>query len=281
MLREYFGNRHWSTQSLEACVQHGMKLTAEASEPFMWLAVTNKGAAEVCEAALSSIGLGPAELAKGYPCDPTTQSHLNIVAKPGVLLRLSRNFDKERGFVNGALCTVCESLKGNAVFTAKLKGSGNMVLVHPQDGKSFVPCCYGYATTVRRAQGSDVHHGCIYFDQRMVAGRGLGYVAVSRFKYQSGCYLYGKLRRPDFLPVGEPTADEVLEREEDSLESEDDEGAGIRLAMENNAFGGHGIDDYDHVWGNELQEVDFGEAASDDATGMDKRCAGTVDVDFM
>ena len=34
-------------------------------------------------------------------------------------------------------------------------------------------------------------------------GRGYGYVGVSRFKRRTGVYLYGKLRRTDFLPVGE------------------------------------------------------------------------------
>ena len=28
-------------------------------------------------------------------------------------------------------------------------------------------------------------------------------MAVSRFKYRGGVFLYGKLRRTDFLPVGE------------------------------------------------------------------------------
>ena len=82
-------------------------------------------------------------------------------------MRLSRNFCKQRGFVNGALAIVCEPLAGNAVFTARLVGTGNMVLVHPieEDGSRFLPCCYGYATTIRRAQGADLYHGCIYFDQ--------------------------------------------------------------------------------------------------------------------
>ena len=76
----------------------------------------------------------------------------------------------------------------------------------------FLPCCYGYATTIRRAQGSDLSHGCLYFNQRRVAVRGYGYVGVSRFRTRLGCYLYGKLRRTDFLPVGEEQADEVLQR---------------------------------------------------------------------
>ena len=41
---------------------------------------------------------------------------------------------------------------------------------------------------------------------RLVTGRGYGYVAVSRFKKRSGVYVYGKLRRTDFLPVGEDRA---------------------------------------------------------------------------
>ena len=40
----------------------------------------------------------------------------------------------------------------------------------------------------------------------LVTGRGYGYVAVSRFKVRSGVYVYGKLRRTDFLPVGEDRA---------------------------------------------------------------------------
>ena len=110
---------------------------------------------------------------------------------------------------------VCESLRGNAVFMARLLGSGNYVLVHPmtEDGAVFLPCCYGYATTVRRAQGMSLKMGCIYMDQRKKgAGRGYAYVAVSRFQSRAGCHWYGKLRRSDFLPVGEDKEDEVLER---------------------------------------------------------------------
>ena len=46
----------------------------------------------------------------------------------------------------------------------------------------------------------------------MLAGRGYGYVAVSRFRTRGGCYLCGHKRRTDFLPVGGNEEDEVLER---------------------------------------------------------------------
>ena len=77
------------------------------------------------------------------------------------------------------------------VFTARLIGTGNMVLIHPMEeaGQVFLPVCYGYATTVRRAQGADLYQGCIYMDQKKRAGRGYGYVAVSRFMFRTNVYL--------------------------------------------------------------------------------------------
>ena len=100
------------------------------------------------------------------PCDPASKSDLRVLARPGIEVRLTRNFDKVRGFVNGAVGTVVESLQGNAVFTVKLHGIGNLVLVYPmeEDGATFLPCCYGYATTIWRAQGASLDMGCIWFN---------------------------------------------------------------------------------------------------------------------
>ena len=54
---------------------------------------------------------------------------------------------------------------------------------------------------------------CVALDQKKrAAGRGYGYVAVSRFKSKEGCFLYGTLRQTDFLPVGEGTESEITER---------------------------------------------------------------------
>ena len=173
-LSDYFADRHWHHESLEDCVAKGFELAKEAGKPFSWLTTTNAGASEICEAALRLVGLSAEDLKEGYCCDPTTKSTLGIVAKRGLIIRLSRNNDKTRGFVNGAYAEICDSLKGNAVFTARLLGTGNMVLIHPmeENGEIFLPCCYGYATTVRRAQGSDLYHGCLYMDQKKPAGRG-------------------------------------------------------------------------------------------------------------
>ena len=136
--------------------------------------------------------------------------------------------------MNGAIAVIHESLEGNSVFTARLIGSGNMVLVHPirEKGSTFLPCCYGYATTIRRAQGADLFHGCVYMDQlTRVAARGYAYVACSRFKSRSGCHLHGNLRVSDFLPVGEPQEGEITERGYLSLDSDDSDGPGFERAM--------------------------------------------------
>ena len=69
-----------------------------------------------------------------------------------------------------------------------LLDSGTMVIVHPirVDTLWFLPCTYGYATTIRRAQGATYYHGCLYFDHKHPADRGYGYVAASRFQSQAG-----------------------------------------------------------------------------------------------
>ena len=79
-----------------------------------------------------------------------------------------------------------------------------MVLVHPiRVGRQmFLPCCYGYATTIRRAQGSSLHLGALWFDHSFPPERGYGYVGASRFRSRKGLYFYGRIRRSDWIPVG-------------------------------------------------------------------------------
>ena len=77
------------------------------------------------------------------------------------------------------------------------------MLVHPirQEKKLFLPCCYGYATTIRRAQGASLHLGALYFDHCYPPEPGYGYVGSSRFRSSGGLYFYGKIRRTDWQPV--------------------------------------------------------------------------------
>ena len=175
MLEEYFEGRHWRGVSLDTAVGRGQGLEQSTGQLFTWLTCTNAGAAEVCRAALRLRGITEEQLAAGYLVDPASKSDLGMLAIPGIKVRLTRNLDKTRGFLNGATGTVCESLRGNAVFTVRLHGTGNLVLVYPteEDGALFVPCCYGYATTIWRAQGASLGQGCVWFNQKRRAAGSL------------------------------------------------------------------------------------------------------------
>ena len=72
----------------------------------------------------------------------------------------------------------------------------------------------------------------IFNQHKYPAGRGYGYVGVSRFRSRAGCFLYGKLWRADFLPVGEEQEEEVLDRGYLSESDDSDEGAGMWQASE-------------------------------------------------
>ena len=54
---------------------------------------------------------------------------------------------------------------------------------------------------------------------------------VSRFMTRTRCFLYGKLRRTDFLPVGEDRDDDVFERGCDSVDSDEEDHAEYMYSM--------------------------------------------------
>jgi hypothetical protein len=120
------------------------------------------------------------QLQQGYMGDPNAKAGKMFI-KPGLWVRLTRNLDKSRGFVNGALAQVVEVLSEDAigvnVFTARLS-TGTMVWVHPIvcNKELFLPCTFGYATTIRKAQGSSLSLGALYFDHSFPPEKGYGYV---------------------------------------------------------------------------------------------------------
>jgi len=222
-LRKYFEGRHWQGGMKEA-VLAGLKKQAAEKTVFTWLTVSNKGAAKVNEIALELHGITAAMREQGYPGDPKVDSS-GIVVKPGIVVRMTRNVDKPRGYVNGAIGIVKDVLWNNSVFTVELS-TGSMILVHPlrEYDRSFLPCTYGYATTIRRAQGATLDHGCLYFDLKFPPDRGYAYVAASRFRTRAGVFLFGKLRKTDWLPVGPVCETEQVQRSMESMSdnSEDD-----------------------------------------------------------
>ncbi len=92
--------------------------------------------------------------------------------------------------------------------------SGKLLLLHPVHDKDqlFLPCAYGYATTIRNAQGASLDAVVLFFDHSHPPERGYGYVGASRCKSKAGLYFYGRLRRTDWLPVGDGAVGEALER---------------------------------------------------------------------
>ncbi len=62
-----------------------------------------------------------------------------------------------------------------------------------------------------------------YVDHCFPPGRGYGYVGASRARSREGLYLYGRVRRTDWLPVGGDSDEEDTMRGEESLSDEEAE----------------------------------------------------------
>ena len=209
-LEEFFRGRRLP-RDLHDAVLESMNIARQRDQHFVWLTVTNKGAEAINEAAVRAFGITEDLLATPSLLFGDPKVHAGkIYPKVGVMVRLTRNLDKDRGFVNGAFGEIVDVLS-MTIFSVKLS-SGTMVLVHPiveewrdEDGgtyrRSFLPCSYGYSTTIRRAQGSTMDLGALYFDHTYPPDCGYGYVAASRFRSAAGIYLYGRIRRTDFLPA--------------------------------------------------------------------------------
>ena len=49
-------------------------------------------------------------VSRGFPNNPNVGKNNYIVIRPGIIIRLTRNSVKERGFVNGAIAVVVDVL---------------------------------------------------------------------------------------------------------------------------------------------------------------------------
>ena len=75
-----------------------------------------------------------------------------------------------------------------------------------------MPWTFGYAMTMRRAQGSTLDAVGLWFDHSFPPTRGYAYVASSRVRNATDLFLSGKLRRTDWLPVGPDEEGQRLRR---------------------------------------------------------------------
>ncbi|CAE7357694.1 pif1 [Symbiodinium sp. CCMP2592] len=197
-LTAFFAGRLWST-NLQAAASRALAVEAETGSNFTFLSVTNRGAAALN---LARLGLEFPEAAAtlrsggGIPAEND-----QVVVAPGMRLRLTQNVDKERGFVNGNAGKVRCLLRAD-VFVLD-SDQGLPILIHPisQQGRKFLPVAYGWATTMRRAQGATLQKVGLWFDRRL-PDRGYAYVGLSRAKKCQDVFLLDKIRRTDWRPVG-------------------------------------------------------------------------------
>ena len=111
--------------------------------------------------------------------------------------------------------------------------TGVRLLVHPvaltANGRSacFMPFTYGYAMTIRRAQGSTMELVGLWLDHSYPPKRGYAYVGASRVRRARDLYLMGKVKRTDWLPVDGAPEEEQTRRgpESDTSESNSDRGS--------------------------------------------------------
>ena len=183
-LKEFFvRDRRWGEDMKRAVGMAQQWLTENPGKRFTFLTVTNDAANKLNRYFLQHVLRCTAdELAAKLNCakmigDPKHNVGPMIFAA-GMMIRLTRNLDKERGFVNGAIGIIKHVLNASNPYdeTAATGADafvletleGHVLLVHPVriDGVTFLPCAYGYATTIRKAQGSTLDGVCLWFDQR-------------------------------------------------------------------------------------------------------------------
>ena len=223
-LLKFFRGR-WLGHDLDYAVRYGLRYGQAHDCIFSWLCVTKGGVERVNAAALRHLGIQSEHPDFLYGDPKAGAGRINISV--GVVLRLTRNLDKSRGFVNGAIGKVVQVLADHTSIIELT--SGTRILLHPisVNGTAVLPCAYGYATTIRKAQGASLVAGALFFDHSYPAERGYGYVGASRFKTQAGLHYFGSIRRSDWLPRRERDGQQVdrsIESEsEDSQDREDDE----------------------------------------------------------
>ncbi|CAE7393007.1 USP17L21, partial [Symbiodinium pilosum] len=196
-LEHFFRGRVWSSDVQQAA-QAAERVENAGDGIFTFLTVTNRGAASLNLARLALEFPSEAEIIRNGGGVPAEVG--NVVIAPRMRLRLTRNVDKDRGFVNGNTGIVRTVLRKD-VFVLDT-AQGIPILAHPitQKGRKFLPVAYGWATTMRRAQGATLDKVGLWFDRRL-PDRGYAYVGLSRAKRREDVFLVGRVRRTDWRPV--------------------------------------------------------------------------------
>ena len=177
-LTSFFTGRTWSSDAPSA-VRQALEVERATGRPFTFLTVTNKGAHRFNQVRLAQqFPEAASRLHEGAGIPAETG---NIVIAEDMNVRLTYNVNKDDGFVNVNTGTVRLVLRPD-VFVME-SDQQTAVLVYPITlrGRKFLPVSYGYATTMRRAQGATLHNVGLVFDRRK-PDRGYAYVGASRAK---------------------------------------------------------------------------------------------------
>ena len=95
-LESFYADRHLH-RSLEIAVGQGLVLQKRRGHHFMWLCVTNKGAATINNISLFYEGVTDEDRNHGLPGDEKAGGGTMFI-KTGLWIRLTQNLDKTRGF---------------------------------------------------------------------------------------------------------------------------------------------------------------------------------------
>ena len=142
-LEDFFRGRRLQ-KDLSSAVQQAIRIEQATGKTFTFLTVTNKGAQAINLERLRIEFPGAAAKIDNYQGvigDIASDAGI-MVLEVGMRVRLTRNVDKDRGFVNGNMGKIVKML-GKDVFILE-SVQGTRILVHPirEGNQTFVPRLY-------------------------------------------------------------------------------------------------------------------------------------------
>ena len=183
-----------------------------------FVTISRRGTAKVNRHAVRAL-FSDADVLGHIPCDPQEnfdnfRGKAQVDAQPfwmpvyeGMRVTITRNTDKENGFVNG-MGAVVERMRNSGVQVKT--DEGKVLLIHPiaqecslQDGTCLTttafPLRLGYSTTLHKIQGATLSHITIWMDVPFV--RAALYVALSRVQHDRDWRFVGCIERRHCLPA--------------------------------------------------------------------------------
>jgi ATP-dependent exoDNAse (exonuclease V) alpha subunit len=187
-------------------VEHILAETPET----MFLSVTRRAAAKLNDFAVQVLFPDQAPLAV-LPADPDSnienyykgkliaEEPLEVAIFAGARVILTKNLNKDIGFVNGMGATVQGLERNNVVVKTD---QGRLISVHPWTSPEHVvhyPLRLGYASTLHKVQGATLKHVTLWLDVANFPAA--AYVALSRVEYDAHWRYIGNPGVHHFTPA--------------------------------------------------------------------------------